>query len=59
MKLTGVLIILQIVFMTLKFCNILNCSWWIIFIPTYVIVGLDILYVILIVIKTLLEDKYA
>lgn len=36
----GILTALQIIFIVLKLVNVISWSWWIVFIPTYIGVGL-------------------
>ena len=48
----GFLGVLQIIFIVLKLCNVLQWSWWMVFIPAYISAGLTI---ILIVIGTILS----
>ena len=51
----GVLGVLQIIFIVLKLCNVLQWSWWMVFIPAYISVGLTI---ILIVLEIILSYRY-
>lgn len=41
------LVLLQVVFIVLKVCNIVAWSWWLVFIPVYVFVGIFIIALIL------------
>lgn len=41
----GVLGVLQIVFIVLKLCNVLQWSWWMVFIPAYISAGLTIIMI--------------
>lgn len=43
----GFLGVLQIVFITLKLCNVLQWSWWMVFIPAYISVGLTIILIVI------------
>ena len=43
----GVLGVLQIIFIVLKLCNVLQWSWWMVFIPAYISVGLTIILIVL------------
>ena len=51
----GFLGVLQIIFIVLKLCNVLQWSWWMVFIPAYISAGLAI---ILIVIAIILNWSY-
>ena len=51
----GFLGVLQIIFIVLKLCNVLQWSWWMVFIPAYISAGLT---VILIVIGIILSYRY-
>lgn len=51
----GFLGVLQIIFIVLKLCNVLQWSWWMVFIPAYISAGLT---VILIVIAIILNWSY-
>lgn len=51
----GFLGVLQIIFIVLKLCNVLQWSWWMVFIPAYISAGLTI---ILIVIAIILNWSY-
>ena len=46
----GVLGVLQIVFIVLKLCNVLQWSWWMVFIPAYISAGLTIILIVVAVI---------
>ena len=43
----GVLGVLQIIFIVLKLCNVLQWSWWMVFIPAYISVRLTIILIVL------------
>ena len=47
--------VLQIIFIVLKLCNVLQWSWWMVFIPAYISAGLTI---ILIVLSIILSYRY-
>lgn len=47
--------VLQIIFIVLKLCNVLQWSWWMVFIPAYISAGLT---VILIVLSIILSYRY-
>lgn len=51
----GFLGVLQIVFIVLKLCNVLQRSWWMVFIPAYISAGLTL---ILIVVAIILNWRY-
>lgn len=51
----GFLGVLQIVFIVLKLCNVLQWSWWMVFIPAYISAGLTL---ILIVVAIILNWRY-
>lgn len=35
--------LLQLAFIILKVCNVINWSWWIVFLPTFASVGLTVI----------------
>ena len=43
----GFLGVLQIIFIVLKLCNVLQWSWWMVFIPAYISAGLTIILIVL------------
>jgi hypothetical protein len=43
----GTLNVLQIIFIVLKLLKVINWSWWLIFIPTYISVGMFILVMLI------------
>ena len=47
----GVLGVLQIVFIVLKLCNVLQWSWWMVFIPAYISAGLTIILIMIAIIS--------
>ena len=47
----GFLGVLQIVFITLKLCNVLQWSWWMVFIPAYISAGLTIVMIVIAIIS--------
>lgn len=47
----GFLGVLQIVFIVLKLCNVLQWSWWMVFIPTYISAGLAIVMIVIAIIS--------
>ena len=47
----GVLGVLQIVFIVLKLCNVLQWSWWMVFIPAYISAGLTIVMIVIAIIS--------
>lgn len=47
--------LLQIAFIVLKLCHVINWSWWIVLMPTWISVGIAIILIILIVLIT--KDK--
>lgn len=49
----GFLGLLQIVFIVLKLLEVINWSWWLVFIPTYIGAGLFIIAIIFVIIIAL------
>lgn len=47
----GFLGVLQIVFIVLKLCNVLQWSWWMVFIPAYISAGLTIILIMIAIIS--------
>ena len=43
---TNVLTVLQIIFIVLKLLDLINWSWWAVFIPTFISIGLWVLLLI-------------
>lgn len=48
--------LLTIVFITLKLLGVIDWSWWLVFIPVYVSIGLFIFWVIVAIIIAVLTD---
>ena len=49
---TSILSVLQIIFIVLKLLKVITWSWWIVFIPTWIGLGLyGIIFIVLFVIK--------
>ena len=46
----GFLGVLQIIFIVLKLCNVLQWSWWMVFIPAYISAELTIILIVLAII---------
>ena len=42
----GITGVLQVVFITLKVLNLIDWSWWMVFVPTFIDIGLIILIVL-------------
>jgi hypothetical protein len=47
--------LLQIAFIILKLCHVINWSWWIVLMPTWICIGIAVICIILIVLIT--KDK--
>lgn len=47
----GFLGVLQIIFIVLKLCNVLQWSWWMVFIPAYISAGLTIILIMIAIIS--------
>lgn len=43
----GFLGVLQIIFIVLKLCNVLQWSWWMVFIPAYISAGLTVILIVI------------
>ena len=48
--------LLQIAFIVLKVTNLINWSWWMVFIPTFISVGIILIGLIVIVIACVIEN---
>ncbi|MGN1218117.1 MAG: hypothetical protein ACI4TD_09075 [Phocaeicola sp.] len=46
----GVLGVLQIIFIVLKLCDVLQWSWWMVFIPAYISAGLTVILIVIAII---------
>lgn len=57
----GFLGALQIVFIILKLCKVINWSWWLVLIPIYISVGLFIAIlifaIVLVIIGAIIENR--
>ena len=51
----GMTIAIQIILITIKLCGVVNWSWWIIFIPAELTIGLTLMVFIIIGIILLVE----
>ena len=54
---TSILSVLQIIFIVLKLFKLINWSWWTVFIPTWIGLGIFALYFIVIFIIALFSRK--
>lgn len=50
----GVLGVIQIVLVILKVFNLIDCKWWIVFIPTYIVAGTILIVLIFALIVVLI-----
>ena len=46
----GILGVLQIIFIVLKLVGVINWSWWLVLIPTWINLGLSLLLILILVI---------
>ena len=46
----GILGVLQIIFIVLKLVGVINWSWWLVLIPTWINLGLSLLFILILVI---------
>lgn len=54
---TGFLGLLQIVFIVLKLCNVIDWSWMVVLIPTWISIGIVvIMIIILFIINKIIKD---
>lgn len=53
----GLLSVLQIIFLVLKLLKLINWSWWLVFIPTFINIGIMIICLAILGICTLLKYK--
>jgi len=51
--------LLQIVFITLKLCNVIHWSWWYVMLPTLIPLGIVIVFGALWIILEVLKEHYA
>ena len=51
----GVLGVIQIVLIILKIVNVIECSWWMVFIPTYISAGILLLMLIVLLVMILIS----
>lgn len=49
--------VLQIVFIILKLCNVINWSWWIVFLPTLISAGMFVLGLIFLLIYYIIAAR--
>lgn len=53
----GVLGVIQIILVTLKLLRLIDFSWWLVFIPTYISLGLFIIGLLLVFVGLLIAEK--
>jgi hypothetical protein len=53
----GGLEVVQIVLIILKIVNVIDCKWWMVFIPTYISAGIILIVLILILIACVIENR--
>ena len=53
----GILGLLQVAFIIMKVAKIINWSWWLVFIPTYIGIGIWLVVFIFIILVTTLIGK--
>lgn len=53
----GVIGILQIVFITLKLCNVISWSWFLVLLPTIISVGLVVLLFLVVILLGFFIDR--
>ena len=51
----GVLGITQIILITLKLLKLIDISWWLVFIPTYISIGLCVIGLLIVVVGLILK----
>ncbi len=49
--------LLQVVFIALKVAKVINWSWWLVFLPTWIELGVYLIVIIIIVIMTVIASK--
>ena len=49
--------LLQVVFIALKVAKVINWSWWLVFLPTWIELGVYLIVIIIIVIMTVIANK--
>ena len=53
----GILTILQVVFIVLKLTNLIDWSWWMVWIPTFISLGISVIAILFILILFLKNKK--
>ena len=53
----GILGLLQVVFIALKVAKVIDWSWWLVFIPTWIDIGIFLIIVIIAIILTIIVKR--
>ena len=53
----GILGLLQVVFIALKVAKVIDWSWWLVFIPTWIDIGIFLIIVIIAIIIAVITSK--
>ncbi len=53
----GIFTILQVVFIVLKLTNLINWSWWMVWMPTFISLGISVIIILFILILFLKNKK--
>lgn len=49
--------LIQVAFIILKLCNVINWSWWLVFLPTLIQLGIVVLMLVIILIAAAISSR--
>lgn len=54
----GITGLLQVAFIVLKLCKVINWSWWLVFMPTFVDLGAFIIILLISIVVSIIKNRY-
>jgi hypothetical protein len=54
----GITGLLQVAFIVLKLCKVINWSWWLVFMPTFVDLGAFVIILLISIVVSIIKDRY-
>lgn len=54
----GITGLLQVAFIVLKLCKVINWSWWLVFMPAFVDLGAFVIILLISIVVSIIKDRY-
>lgn len=54
----GITGLLQVAFIVLKLCKVINWSWWLVFMPTFVDIGAFVIILLISIVVSIIKNRY-